>query len=268
MMPFFEILGVNYHVQIQGSGTPIVFLHGFTGCAANWQPIINILPSQYWTIAIDLLGHGETDSPAAATRYRMEHAAEDLASLIEMVVNQPVHLVGYSMGGRLALYFAIHYPQWLTRLTLESASPGLADPVECEARRRSDEQLARRMVQNGITEFVTEWENLPLFASQQSLSEDVRTELRQQRLQNKPHGLANSLRGMGTGAQPSLWEQLGQITLPTTLIAGSLDHKFGMIARQMGELIPHARVITVPHAGHTVHLEQPSLFTQALIPPW
>jgi 2-succinyl-6-hydroxy-2,4-cyclohexadiene-1-carboxylate synthase len=264
-MPLIEIHGVNYHIQAQGSGTPLVFLHGFTGCAANWQPIIDLLPAQYWTLAIDLLGHGETDSPADAARYSMEHAAADLASLIEMVFNQPVHLVGYSMGGRLALYFAIHYPQWLTRLTLESASPGLADPAEREARCRSDEQLAQRIVQKGITAFVTEWENLPLFASQHNLQEHVRAQLRQQRLQNNPYGLANSLSGMGTGVQPSLWKQLDQITHPTTLIVGSLDHKFGMIARQMSELIHHARLITIPDAGHTVHLEQPTLFTQALL---
>lgn len=250
---------------MQGSGKPIVFLHGFTGCTENWQPIMNLLPADYLAIAIDLLGHGKTDSPSDLLRYHMEYTAEDLSTLLQQIIGEPIHLVGYSMGGRLALYFATHYPQLLKRLTLESASPGLSDYSEREARRQSDERLAHRIEEIGIPAFVEEWEALPLFASQKNLPEDVRLRLHQQRLQNNPIGLANSLRGMGTGVQPSLWEQLSQMTLPTSLLVGSLDPKFTAIAQQMQQAISRATVTITPDAGHIVHLEQPAKFVQALV---
>jgi 2-succinyl-6-hydroxy-2,4-cyclohexadiene-1-carboxylate synthase len=264
-MSFIEINGINYHIQQQGSGQPMVFLHGFTGCSDNWQPITSHLSDHYATLAIDLLGHGKTDCPPDPLRYRMEHAAEDLHKLIQSVLGEPVHLVGYSLGGRLALYFAVHYPQWLRRLTLESASPGLATPAERDARRLSDEQLAQRIEQDGIQAFVEEWEALPLFDSQKRLAANTCKRFHKQRLQNNPVGLANSLRGMGSGVQPSLWEHLHQITVPTSLIVGHLDPKFTAIAEQMSEAIPKTTLTVVPDAGHTIHLEQPAAFRQALL---
>ena len=148
---------------------------------------------------------------------------------------------------------------------LESASPGLADPWARGQRRASDARLAHRIEQEGVAAFVDYWENIPLFASQQALPAETRAQLRSQRLQNRAHGLANSLRGMGTGQQPSLWEDLAAIRQPTLLLAGASDAKYVGIAHQMHARLSHARLHIVPEAGHAIHLEAPRAFEMQVL---
>lgn len=113
--------------------------------------------------------------------------------------------------------------------------------------------------------FVARWERLALFASQQALPEAVRARQRRQRLRNRPAGLAGSLRGMGAGVQPSLWERLGELALPVLLLAGEQDEKFVAIARQMAEVILQATLRIVPEAGHTIHLKQPEVWLSLVL---
>ena len=270
-MPYQPINQLRYHYEQTGSGLPVVLLHGFTGRGRNWLPLLHHSPFTIHHspfIMVDLLGHGKTDAPADPTRYKMEFAAADLATLILDLTTPPVHLVGYSMGARLALYLAGHYPHLFRSLVLESGSPGLATETERQTRRVSDEQLAWRLEQTGIEAFVDYWENIPLFASQKRLPEEVRQTVRQQRLQNTPIGLAHSLRGMGTGGQPSLWPQLSHLQLPILLVAGELDSKFVAIARQMAGQLPQAHLCLIPSAGHTIHLEQPALLADHMCRFW
>jgi 2-succinyl-6-hydroxy-2,4-cyclohexadiene-1-carboxylate synthase len=271
-MPTIAIHGVDYYYEVTGATqpdnsqqVPLVLLHGFTGSTANWAAHVQAFSPHYRVITIDLLGHGQTAASADPARYGMEQSACDLAELLAAVAPGSVHLLGYSMGGRLALYFAVTYPHRVQRLILESASPGLADPAARQERVHSDEHLAEQIEGHGIAAFVEQWEQLPLFASQRSLPEPVRAQLRTQRLRNRSHGLVNSLRGMGTGAQPSLWGQLAALATPTLLLTGELDSKFTDIAAQMAAQLPEATVVTVPQAGHTIHLEQPLAFQQQVL---
>lgn len=256
------INGIKYHVELQGNGTPLILLHGFTGSTQSWQPHIEEFSHQYQTIAVDLLGHGKTESPAAPSLYRMEHAAQDIIELLKAISPEPAHLLGYSMGGRLALYLAVFYPQYFRSLILESASPGLESAQHRQERIASDEALALKIEREGIEKFVEYWENIPLFATQNN---EIRIKLRQQRLQNNPIGLANSLRGIGTGVQPSLWDKLPEIQMPVLLITGDLDKKFTEMGQQMQKLIPNAKQVIIPNAGHTVHLEHPEIFSQTVL---
>ena len=249
-----------YNFEIAGSGEerPLLLLHGFTGSSQNWLPLLPHLTQQRQVLAVDLLGHGRTPSPPRAIRYGMEVVAADLLDLLDQLAIEQTDILGYSMGGRLALFLAAQAPQRIGALILESASPGLKDKEEQLARRQQDNTLADRIEREGVASFVDHWESLPLWASQKQMSEDNRATLRQQRLQNNPVGLANSLRGMGTGAQPSQWGRLGKLRLPTLLLAGELDAKFVAINREMAALLPNARLEIVPGAGHAVHLERPS----------
>lgn len=259
-MPLTEINGPRYHYTLSGDGPPLVLLHGFTGSVENWDTHITAFAERFRVLAVDLPGHGQTDSPADVTRYHMQHTARDLIALFEQVGAAPAHLLGYSMGGRLALYLALTYPAHVQSLILESASPGLATLSERDARIRQDELLAARIEREGIEAFVSFWESIPLFGSQQALPEEVRQRLRDQRLKNNAQGLANSLRGMGTGAQPALWDRLAELKMPALLLAGALDTKFVHIAQQMHAQLPDARLAIIPDAGHTLHLEAPDVF--------
>lgn len=264
-----EANGLTYRIDICGSGPPLLLLHGFTGSGRNWHPHLPAFASDFKVIAVDLLGHGETTvvSPAEretiSARCQMKESAADLAAIIARIATPPVHLLGYSMGGRLALYIAYRYPDYVNKLILESASPGLKTAEERDERRQRDEALADFIERQGVAAFVERWEQLPLWESQKQVETAVRQALRQLRLQNNPTGLAHSLRGMGTGVQPSLWPHLPQIATPTLLLCGELDSKFVAINREMATLMPQAQLKIIPQAGHTVHLERPLAFQQA-----
>ncbi len=263
-MPFFKVDQTRYHYVEAGVGEPLLLLHGFTGCAANWQDAMGELQSRYRVFAIDLPGHGQTAAPNEPAHFAMPFVARQISVFIGDVIGGSANLLGYSMGGRLALCIALDHPVCVQKLLLESASPGLASLAERQARIASDEALAMRIVRDGIEPFMDAWERLPLFASQAQVPQRARARLRALRLQNDPAGLALSLRGMGTGAQPSLWDRLPAWTKPTLLITGALDAKFVEINRAMAQRMPHALHHIVERAGHAVHFEQPDLFIALL----
>jgi 2-succinyl-6-hydroxy-2,4-cyclohexadiene-1-carboxylate synthase len=255
----------HYYVATAGDGQPLLLLHGFTGSSATWLAHEAALAPHCRMVAPDLLGHGRSDSPPDPARYRMERCVSDLVAILDAMGLARVNLLGYSMGGRVALAFAIAHPKRVRALVLESASPGLALAAEREARRTSDNALADFIESRGIQAFVERWEAQPLFASQSALPTAIRRRLREQRLANNPLGLANSLRGLGTGVQPSLWEQLPGLAPRTRLICGALDSKFVAIGQQMANAIAGAEQIVVPDAGHAVNLERPAVYERLVL---
>jgi 2-succinyl-6-hydroxy-2,4-cyclohexadiene-1-carboxylate synthase len=257
-MGYVTINGIAYYVECRGASTPLLLLHGFTGSSATWAPHVAAWPAR--TIAVDLPGHGQTDAPTDPARYRMAATVADLIALLDQLGVERAHILGYSMGGRVALHLAAAHPERVATLILESASPGLATQAERDARVAADKALAASIERDGIAAFVDRWEALPLWASQARLPDAVRTGLRVQRLNNRPAGLANSLRGLGTGAQAPLHDRLADLPVPALVIAGLLDAKFTAIARAMASALPQSRLALVADAGHAVHLEQLALF--------
>ena len=265
-----RIQGVEMGVEERGGGPnsrgTLVLLHGFTGSAASWGNLLDELAEDgYRVIALDLLGHGTSTAPRDPGRYTMFHAQQDILTALQQLGVQAgkAILLGYSMGGRVALY--ISYSYYFRALILESASPGLAETHEREQRKKSDYALAEHIENVGVEEFVAYWENLPLFASQKNLPVERWEAQRRQRLNNRSLGLANSLRGLGTGEQPPLHEQLNRLDLPVLLLAGELDDKFCGIAREMAEHLPQSQLKIIPEAGHTLHLERPEQFKEAVL---
>jgi len=257
--------GVTYRVQVAGEGPPLLLLHGFTGNGDTWAPLLPALAAQYRTVAPDLLGHGETDAPTDPGRYRMERCVEDLLGLLDALGIRRSHVLGYSMGGRVALHLALAAPERVRSLVLVGASPGIADAAERAARIKQDEELAAFIEREGVAAFVQRWEQLPLFATQQRLPESVRAAIRAQRLRQRPEGLANSLRGMGAGAQEPLVERLGQVSMPCLLMAGELDEKYRRLVGEMAARMPRAETAIVAGAGHAVHVEQPQAFVEQVL---
>ncbi|OQP06434.1 2-succinyl-6-hydroxy-2,4-cyclohexadiene-1-carboxylate synthase [Geobacillus sp. 46C-IIa] len=256
-----ELNGIGYHVEQYGEGEPLLLLHGFTGSADTWRPLIPVW-QDFRLIAVDLIGHGRTEAPKSADRYRMEQAAADLTALLDELGIEKANVLGYSMGGRLALSFAIWHPHRIRRLVLESSSPGLKTEAERRARQEADEALAHMIERNGVRAFVDHWEQLPLFATQKRLPEPVRAAIRRERLRHTEQGLANSLRGMGTGVQPSWWERLREIQAPVLLLCGEHDEKFCRMAADMHEQLANSELICVQEAGHAIHVEQFGIFAK------
>lgn len=239
----------------------LVLLHGFTGSTMSWETLGETFAQWgFYVIALDILGHGHSTIPTDPQRYSIEHCQSDILAVLKKLGVGPGEaiLLGYSMGGRIALKTALS--GYFRALILESTTPGLATEQERQQRRRSDEVIAQCIEQYGIEAFVDYWERRPLFASQLDMPLKVRLHLRQQRRANDITGLANSLRGVGTGAQPDLRPQLSTLTIPVLLITGSEDTKFTHIAEEMLQLIPQAKHTVIPGAGHTVHFEQAEVF--------
>lgn len=244
---------------------PALLLHGFTGSAAAWgQAVLEPLERDRDLLAVDLPGHGASPAPPDPEDVRIERVVEGLIELLDCRGVERADWVGYSMGGRVALAAAALRPERVHRLVLESGSPGLPTEAERARRRRDDEALARKLEERGIEWFVDHWMALPLFRSQASLPREVLAAARRRRLSNEPAALAAVLRGLGTGSQPSFWDHLPAIDAATLLVTGQLDAKYVAIAERMHRALPRARHVSVKGAGHTVHLEAPRAWVEAV----
>lgn len=262
-----EVRACRYHLTRLGEGSPLVLLHGFAGSIDTWQPISLELAKTHEVIAIDILGHGKTDATKQVQRYSMKEISLDLNELFRQLGLENFDLLGYSMGGRLALYFAYHYPKRVNRLLLESSSPGLKTEEERTERQAKDCVLAEQILSNGMDWFVRYWQTLPIFMVE-NCHQGTKQGLNNLHLLQKnavPIGLANSLKGMGTGAQDSLWPVLKEISCKTALICGANDKKFCTINKEMQSMMPNAKQIIVASAGHRVHLENPSEFAAVVL---
>lgn len=266
------IRGVAYHVAVEGDPKrqrTAILLHGFSGSSKDWDGIVPMLcDAGFATAAIDLIGHGRTDVAATPARYAMAETVRDLTILLDTLSIERADWIGYSMGGRVALHFALANPARVRTLILESASPGIADAEAREERHRDDDTLARRIEERGMEWFADYWTSLPLFATQASLPMETRAAQHVRRLCNNAAGLARSLRGMGQGAQEYVGDRLAPLHCPTLLIVGERDPKYVQVARSMESEIPGARCLIVPGAGHNVHLEAPEAFGHAILDHW
>lgn len=247
----------EYHTWGDPGSPAVLLLHGFTGSHASWSKLAEKLQEQYFVVAPDLPGHGLTDIPENWRELRLYDTADRLNVLLNKLSLSKVAVLGYSMGGRLALHLAHQHPSQVMVLILESASPGLHSVEERANRRIRDFKLAEAIESQGMTWFVDFWANQPLFeaqsASQRALENDIRR-------QHHPRGLAQSLRGAGTGEQESLWDILPLLQMPVLVISGTKDVKFTKIAEVMARAIPDATRVAISLAGHTVHSEQPASF--------
>jgi 2-succinyl-6-hydroxy-2,4-cyclohexadiene-1-carboxylate synthase len=236
----------------------VLILHGFLGSGADFAPLGAALGAQ--VLAPDLPGHGAT----AGTRFSdhgMDACAAALLGWLDAEGVERPDLVGYSMGGRLALHLAVRARARFGRVVLVSASPGLADAAERAARAAADRAMARRLVTRPLTEFLADWYAQPLFASLDPEAPAVRA-MHARRGAQDPWGLARSLRAMGTGAMAPLWSRLAEAA-PAAAVAGARDAKFRALAEAMAAT-PGWCASVIADAGHAPHLEQPAAFVQTL----
>jgi 2-succinyl-6-hydroxy-2,4-cyclohexadiene-1-carboxylate synthase len=250
---------VSVAVMIVGMAPTVVFLHGFTHTGRSWQRVIAALGERYTSVADDIRGHGDASERVPVT---LEAVIDDVLAAGE----EAFTLVGYSMGGRIALHVALAARDRVQRLVLIGASPGIADDAERSERRRADDELADQIERSSIDEFARRWAQTPVLAGLPAAALEA---AHADRLRSTPSGLARALRGLGTGALPSLWGRLGSLSMPVTLVVGERDSKFRAIAAEMsrgtpGARMPAAQVVIVPGAGHAVHLETPEAIARQL----
>ncbi|MBC1419998.1 2-succinyl-6-hydroxy-2,4-cyclohexadiene-1-carboxylate synthase [Listeria fleischmannii] len=237
---------VDHHEKLD-----MMWLHGFTG---THQTFCQLDALNANLILPDLPGHGKSDSNCVED-YSLSATEAALNALLRP--KQKTILAGYSMGARLAMSQVMQNQNRFSGLVMISGSPGLQTGPERLNRRARDAELAQFIKEKGLTEFVSHWENLPLFASQKKLNLEVQERIRRERLSQSESGLMHSLAGVGTGSLPSYWDKLSSLSMPVLLITGELDKKFCDIAQKMADLLPNVTYVCVADAGHAVHLEAP-----------
>jgi 2-succinyl-6-hydroxy-2,4-cyclohexadiene-1-carboxylate synthase len=259
-MSGLDVDGLRWEVRERGRGTPLLLVHGFTGRGASWGDHARAFARRFRVIVVDLPGHGRTATPADPRRASVECAADDLATILRRLDAAPAHVVGYSLGARVALRLAVAHPAAVRRLVLESPSAGVLDPAARRARRAADDALAARIERDGVEAFVAEWAEQPIFASQAVLPAALAERVRRIRLANRADGLATSLRAAGQGAMEPLHDRLAAVRAPTLVIEGARDDVARARIAQIAAGIPGARLAVVDGAGHTPHDERPLAF--------
>ena len=239
------------------SGVPetVVLLHGFAGTGRLWDPVVARLDEErYRPLAPDLRGHG---TAAARRPVSFEACAEDVLGLVA----HPFTLAGYSMGGRIALHAALAAPERVERLVLVATTAGIADPAERARRRAADAELAEATERGSIEEFADRWTAQPLFAGTPPQAAAV---WRADILDNEPAALAAVLRGIGTGAMEPLWDLLGELRMPATVLAGERDEKFRALGQRLADGLPRGELVIVEGAGHGIPREDPAAVAAAI----
>lgn len=247
----------HYGVTVVGDGKPLVCVHGFSESGTTWD---GIHVDGYRMIRIDLIGHGTSSRPTEVEAYTIPQILFDIHRIVYSLAGERYALLGYSMGARIALLYALQYPLEVTKLMLESGSVGIAEDVTRSDRREADTALGKRIREQSIQWFATTWAKLDIFKSQHTLPNAVQHRIQQRRLQNSPHALAFTLEGSGQGVMPYVGHRLQELTMPVCYISGELDAKYTEIGRQYFAHVHHV----VLGAGHNVHVEKPCQYMSIL----
>ena len=250
-----------YSVAGNRNNPVIVLLHGFLGSGHDWRQLSErYLAQDFFCVMPTLPGHAEHPPPDPLN---FDVVADGLHKWLRQLGFNRVNLVGYSMGGRLALFFALKYQSFVSRLALEGASPGIADQQARVARAAQDDERARQLVRGGIDAFVDDWYRMDIFASL-ARHPGLLAEVVRQRKRNNARWASIVIRQLSPGRQPSLWLRLRELAIQVLLLAGELDTKYVTISHVMGKHIPCAQSKVIVAAGHNAHLEQPAIFAQNL----
>ena len=226
----------------------LVLLHGFSGTRHAWDRVVaELRPERYLPLALDLPGHGErADQDAEIT----------FDSCVQHVLARSPDrfaLCGYSLGGRVALHVALAAPERVRRLVLVASSAGIEDDAERAQRRAADRQLADELERIPYERFIERWRTQPLFAADPP---EVGALAREDQRRNRPHALAEVLRGLGTGEMQPLWSRLGELEMLVTVVVGERDAKFRALGERMADLLPDSELVVIS-GGHRLPLENP-----------
>ncbi len=227
----------------------VVLAHGFTQNSRCWSSFSTELAQTRRLKLVDLPGHGQS-----------EHDDADLVTSGDLLAEAggEAAIVGYSMGGRIALHTALQYRSQVSKLILIGVNPGLEAASDREQRRTNDTELALQLRREGLDVFLRKWLHNPMFGG---LSEEAAC--LKHRLVNRLSGLEATLLTRSVGCQVPLWERLGELTMPVLLISGQADQKYGLLNERAAGLIPQAQTCTIP-GGHAVHLQNPKAVAAAV----
>ncbi len=238
----------------------LVMLHGFLGNQADWQSIVVHLTEHFYCVCVDLPGHGQSPTISLLTP-GFEQIAEQIQIAIDALAIEKYHLLGYSLGGRIALHLARDHADKLLSLCVESCHPGLDSAEEKLLRGKSDLDWSHKLASLPIDEFLSLWYQQGVFAE---LSIEARQQLINKRSHNNQAGLLSIYLASSLAEQTNLWDLPNLIKITCHYIVGRHDSKFLALATRWQQVAP-INVHAVELAGHNVHLAAPIDYSRKLI---
>jgi 2-succinyl-6-hydroxy-2,4-cyclohexadiene-1-carboxylate synthase len=250
----------------------VVLLHGFTGGPTSWDAVSGALVERgagaLRCLCPTIMGHEGAAAPSAHVG-RPASFEDEIDRIARLLPRGALHLVGYSLGARLALGLAVRHRVRFESLTLIGVHPGLDDPAQRSSRAAADDALAAQLEGDGLAAFVDRWEALPMWATQRALSPGRLAAQRALRLSHDPGRLADALRVLSLGRMPSWNAALPDLDLPVTLVVGSADAAFRERAEATQARLPSAALVVVGDdtkpIGHNVPLEAPDELARVLL---
>jgi 2-succinyl-6-hydroxy-2,4-cyclohexadiene-1-carboxylate synthase len=222
----------------------VLFIPGFMQRGDAWRPVAELLPERYPSRMLD----------------HAEHSFE--GRLGEILSSGARVLVGYSLGGRLALRAALRSPDSFTAVVLVGSTAGIEEAPLRAARAEGDERLASWIEAASMEDVVSVWERQPLFADQSDALVEAQ---RPGRLAQDQRSLALLLRTAGQGVLEPVWHELSQLELPVLAIAGARDDGYTRAAKRIASTAPRGRAAVVEEAGHAAHLQRPDEVARLLV---
>lgn len=250
--------------HLSGPQPTLILLHGFTGAASVWDEYAAAWSATRDVWALDLPGHGQSRAKDTSAYKYHEQAAAIAGACVELAAGKPFVLLGYSMGGRLALGASFKFPAGQAGLVLESTHPGLATDAARNERRKSDAFWSQRFERHPIEQMAAEWEAQPLLAPLTEAGRRHAKQLQAVRRSQNGASLAAALTGAGLAEQGDYMNRMADLNIPILLITGSQDTKFEGYAVNIAQRCSRVRSINVPGAGHTVHGDQPEAYIGAV----
>lgn len=252
---------IDWHLTKQGDQAKpgILFLHGFMGTGKIWKPIMEQLQDEYYCVAVDLPGHGQTETDLDNLNFDI--TAEGLIRLCSKEFNRPPIICGYSLGGRIALYTALHHPDSFRAMIIESASPGIENEREQKKRFLTDSDWAQKLNRSTMREFLVEWYAQPVFSY---LSDERIAKIIEKKSSGDPIKMAKAMMIYSQGRQKPMWHKLSGWEKQALIVVGESDLKYCRIAKRVSGLLPACELRLIPDAGHIVHLENRNRFIEAL----
>ena len=239
----------------------IVFLHGFTGSSRDFFTIPDDIKKNYRCLIPDLPGHGQTHLLEVASVFQSAGQVTLLEQWLDSLEVREFHLFGYSMGGRLALQFAVKNSHRLKSIILVSTTAGIKEESVRKARLKVDEKLAEKILTSSHIDFLKSWLLQPLFHGIIAKGDDFVVKEIERRLPIQLSGLASSLKYFSSGIMPSVWHNLSQLKIPALVIAGAKDAKYVKIASDLVTLIPHSKLKLID-TSHAPLIESPVMLWQ------
>ena len=261
-MPVANINGLNLNYEVAGKGQAVVFLHGMTGSTQDWASQVAVLSPKYKTVALDMRGHGKSAAPTTEAGYSIPIFAEDVLGLLNMLDIRKCCLAGHSIGGFIALQFALGHGDRLAGLVLVDTSSGQfgIDPNYAQLRRKLDE-LARSQGPEAAFEY--DARNNPMRIERFKKHPELREVSRQKVVMTSVAGYIYGPRAIAKW-QP-VTPRLSEIRVPTLIYWGNEDTPFAEPVKILNKGIAGSELVTVQGVGHNPHEEAPDIFNQALL---